>query len=113
MFGARMATLRRAAGISQAQLAERLGVSPSAIGMYEQGRREPSLDTLVAIADVLGVSLDLLIRGKPDNERDEKLISDLLLQRVVDTDLRLERRSQRPFSRQELAVLFASMLMEP
>ena len=41
MFGARMATLRRAAGISQAQLAERLGVSPSAIGMYEQGRREP------------------------------------------------------------------------
>ena len=113
MFGARMATLRRAAGISQAQLAERLGVSPSAIGMYEQGRREPSLDTLVAIADVLGVSLDLLIRGKPDNERDEKLISDLLLQRVVDTDLRLEHRSQRPFSRQELAVLFASMLMEP
>ena len=59
------------------------------------------------------MNLDLLIRGKPDNERDEKLISDLLLQRVVDTDLRLEHRSQRPFSRQELAVLFASMLMEP
>lgn len=113
MFGARMATLRRAAGISQAQLADRMGVSPSAIGMYEQGRREPSIDTLVAIADALGVSLDLLVRGKPGSEKDETLLNELLLQRVVETDLRLTQQGTRPFSREELAVLFASLLMEP
>lgn len=113
MLGARIAMLRRAAGMSQAQLADAAGVSPSAIGMYEQGRREPSIETLVAMADILGVSLDLLVRGKPETRGDETALNQLLLQRVAETDLQLERRSHRPFSRQELAVLFASMLMEP
>jgi transcriptional regulator with XRE-family HTH domain len=113
MLGARIAMLRRTAGLSQAQLADATGLSPSAIGMYEQGRREPSIETLVAMADVLGVSLDLLIRGKPETGADETMLNQLLLQRVTDTDLRLERRGHRPFSRQELAVLFASLLMEP
>ena len=113
MLGARIAMLRRAAGMSQAQLADAAGVSPSAIGMYEQGRREPSIETLVAMADILGVSLDLLVRGKPETRGDETALNQLLLQRVAETDLQLVRRSHRPFSRQELAVLFASMLMEP
>ena len=38
MRGARIAALRRQAGMSQAELARLLGVSPSAVGMYEQGR---------------------------------------------------------------------------
>ena len=42
MLGARIAALRRGANLSQGELAQRLQVSPSAIGMYEQGRREPS-----------------------------------------------------------------------
>ena len=113
MLGARIAMLRRAAGMSQAQLANAAGVSPSAIGMYEQGRREPSIETLVAMADILGVSLDLLVRGKPETRGDETALNQLLLRRVTETDLQLDRRSHRPFSRQELAVLFASMLMEP
>ena len=40
-MGARIAALRRDAGWSQAELGKRLGVSASAVGMYEQGRREP------------------------------------------------------------------------
>ena len=113
MLGLRIAMLRRAAGLSQSQLAKAAGVSPSTIGMYEQGRREPSIDTLVAMADALGVSLDLLVRGKPGTNRDETILNELLVQRVSDADLQLQRRGQRPLSRQELAVLFASMLMEP
>ena len=50
MLGARIAALRREAGLNQAELARRLRISPSAVGMYEQGRREPPLDTLVALA---------------------------------------------------------------
>ena len=50
VLGQRIAALRRQQGLSQAQLAARLGISPSAMGMYEQGRREPSADTLVALA---------------------------------------------------------------
>ena len=64
MLGPRIAALRREAGLSQADLAARLGVSPSAMGMYEQGRREPSAQVLVALARELGVSTDFLPTGR-------------------------------------------------
>ena len=64
MLGRRIASLRRKAGLSQAELAERLGVSPSAVGMYEQGRREPSCDILIALAREFRVSLDYLLTGQ-------------------------------------------------
>lgn len=111
MLGARIAALRREAGLSQAELASRLQVSPSALGMYEQGRREPSADTLVRLSRELGVTTDYLLTGKPAERETEKL-DELLLGRIRAADQRLEERQQRPFSREELAVLFAAMLME-
>ena len=113
MLGARIAALRRAAGMNQSELAKKLKISTSAVGMYEQGRREPSLETLAAIAQIFGVSIDFLVTGKPATDPEERLINDLLLERVGAADLRLENRNNRPLSRQELAVLFAAMLMEP
>ena len=64
MFGFRIAMLRRQRGLSQAELARRLHISASAVGMYEQGRREPSLDLVVALAEELRVSTDFLLKGK-------------------------------------------------
>ena len=55
--------LRRKKGWSQAELACRLHISPSTIGMYEQGRREPPIDILVAMAKEFDVSIDYLITG--------------------------------------------------
>ena len=111
-MGARIAALRRDAGLSQAELAGRLQISPSALGMYEQGRREPSAQMLVALAQVLGVSTDYLLTGIPAPDRMDELHR-MLLSRITSADRRLEGRLDRPFSRQELAVLFAAMLMEP
>ena len=111
MLGARIAALRREAGLSQAELASRLQVSPSALGMYEQGRREPSADTLVRLSRELGVTTDYLLTGKLA-ERETVKLDELLLGRIRAADQRLEQRQQRPFSREELAVLFAAMLME-
>ena len=111
MLGARIAALRREAGLSQAELASRLQVSPSALGMYEQGRREPSADTLVRLSRGLGVATDYLLTGEPSERETEKRDA-LLLSRIRAADQRLEERQQRPFSREELAVLFAAMLME-
>ncbi len=70
MFGARMAALRRQAGMSQAELARHLCVSPSAVGMYEQGRREPSLDRVVALSRLFGVSADYLLTGTVTTRED-------------------------------------------
>ena len=49
MLGTRIAALRRRAGLSQSELARRLRISPSAVGMYEQGRREPAVEVLLAL----------------------------------------------------------------
>ena len=112
MLGARIAALRRHAGLSQAELAQRLQISASAMGMYEQGRREPSAQILVAMAQVLGVTTDYLLTGVPGPDQEETF-NQMLLGRITTADRRLESRPDRPFSRQELAVLFAAMLMEP
>ena len=64
MLGQRIAALRRQTGLTQAQLAGRLQISPSAMGMYEQGRREPSVDILLRLSRELGVSVDFLLTGK-------------------------------------------------
>ena len=105
MLGARIAALRKAAGMSQVQLAQMLKISASAVGMYEQGRREPSVELLVAMADIFGVSIDFLVTGKPSDTREQRELTDLLMSRVNGADAMLENRGNRPFSRQELAQL--------
>ena len=112
VLGARIAALRKEAGLSQAELAEKLQISASAMGMYEQGRREPSAQMLVSLAQTLGVTTDYLLTGIPAPDQREEL-GRMFLNRITTADRRLEKRPDRPFSRQELAVLFAAMLMEP
>lgn len=63
MLSRRIRMLRKNMGISQAQLGEILNVSTSAIGMYEQGRREPGINMLIQMATTFHVSLDYLITG--------------------------------------------------
>ena len=111
MLGARIAALRREAGFSQAQLAAILQISPSAMGMYEQGRREPSVQILVQMASALGVSTDYLLTGVPA-PGEQPAIEQLLLDRIRSADRRAAARTDRPVSREELAVLFAALLMD-
>lgn len=112
MLGPRIAALRRHAKLSQAELAARLQISPSAVGMYEQGRREPATETLVAMAQLFQVSTDYLLTGQPSLQEQSRL-EVILLERMDSLDRRLDSRSDRPFSRQELAALFAAVLLEP
>ena len=112
MMGARIAALRREAGMNQAQLARALQVSPSAVGMYEQGRREPSAQILLNLAEIFGVSVDYILSGIP-GESEARKLERMLLNRITSADRKLDTRENRPFSREELAVLFAAMLMEP
>jgi len=55
---------RSAAGLSQAQLAQRAGVTQSVVSVYESGRRQPSVPTLAALIAATGYELDLSV-GKP------------------------------------------------
>ena len=111
MLGERIGALRRARGISQAELAARLGISASAMGMYEQGRREPSVQIIIALARELEISTDFLLMGRSHSPEQDPL-PQLLAFCVEAADRKLESRPDRPFSRQELAALFAALLME-
>ncbi len=54
--------LRKKNGLSQEQLAERLGVSRQAVSKWESGKAVPESDTLVSISDVFHVTLDYLLK---------------------------------------------------
>jgi len=62
-LGERLRDERKRAGLSQRELARRLGLSPSLISQLEGGLSKPSVGTLYAIVTELGVSLDRVIRG--------------------------------------------------
>lgn len=57
----RIKELRKQCNMNQGELAAKIGVSASAVGMYEQGRREPDTSTLLKIARCFDVSVDYLI----------------------------------------------------
>lgn len=67
-FGKRLAELRKVAEMSQPAFAKASGVPLPTIRDLEQGRREPTWSTLLALADGLGVSLDEF-REKPKKRR--------------------------------------------
>ena len=66
-FAKRLIELRKSKGISQKELANYIDVSPSLVGMYEQGRRKPSFEILEAIADYFNINIDTLY-GKDEIE---------------------------------------------
>lgn len=57
--------LRNSCGLTQAEMAEKIGISRSTIGMYETGAREPDFETLEKIADFFNVDIDYLL-GRTD-----------------------------------------------
>lgn len=63
-FAKNLKQLRKQAGLTQEQMAERLGLSPTQYGNYEQEKSTPPLDTFVAIATVLQLPLDYFVRDQ-------------------------------------------------
>lgn len=59
-FASRLRQAREQAGLTQLELAEKLGVTKSAIGNYENGVSSPKWDVLVQIFDVLHVEPNFL-----------------------------------------------------
>lgn len=60
-LGDKLKTLRVNQNLSRKQVAERVGVSLSMIGLYETGERQPSLTAIVKLASLYKVSADYLL----------------------------------------------------
>lgn len=60
-FSNRLKELRTQAGLTQLQLAQRLGITKSVISFYELSERAPSPDVLIRLAKIFHVSTDYLL----------------------------------------------------
>ena len=60
-----IAQARIARGMTQAQLAEAIGVKPQQVGQWENGGRKPKMDALMRIGKALGVDWTTLIGRAP------------------------------------------------
>lgn len=68
-LGRRVRHHRRAAGLTLAQLGERVRLSASALSLIENGRREPRVTTLTDLAHALGVEVSALLSGGAPSRR--------------------------------------------
>ena len=59
-FGQRLKELRKEFGLSQDELARQVGLTHTAIGLWEQNKRVPNLDAVISLAKFFKVSLDYL-----------------------------------------------------
>ena len=64
-FGATVAALRKERGMTQLELAERMGVTDKAVSKWERDLSLPDTASLPKLAETLGVTVDELMLGKP------------------------------------------------
>lgn len=81
-IGYRISELRKQAGMSQFQLAKVLNVATSTLGMYETGKREPSLKVMNRIANYFNVTTDYLL-GRPELKKETDIDLDNALDNAV------------------------------
>ena len=60
-FAENLKFLRLEEGLGQTELAEKLGVSKGIISLWENGLREPTMSSLIALAKFFNVSIDFLV----------------------------------------------------
>ncbi len=53
--------IRQKRGLSQRDVATRLGCSPNVYSRYERNERQPSIEVLIGLSEILGVSVDFII----------------------------------------------------
>jgi XRE family transcriptional regulator, fatty acid utilization regulator len=69
VLGQRLRHARRARGLTLAELGERVGRAPSVLSLIENGRREPKLSLIEALAAALSVTTEDLLRRQPPSRR--------------------------------------------
>lgn len=89
--GKRISRLRREKGITQDEIAEKLGVTPQAVSKWENDISYPDILLLPKLAKILGVTVDHLLSENITNEtrvlpkEERKNIDDMMLRVYVDS----------------------------
>lgn len=67
--GERIKNLRQQLGLTQAELADKVGFTSQTVSNWESGSREPDIEALVKLSSLFNVSLDYLLSGKKEEEK--------------------------------------------
>jgi transcriptional regulator with XRE-family HTH domain len=94
-LGTRIARARKDQGMTQVQLAERLGIAQQTLAHYEVGRVRMAASLLPTIADILDRSLDELLLGEPAMRKASKRGPASRLQQQIDAVAQLPKSEQR------------------
>ncbi|MBP5330330.1 MAG: helix-turn-helix transcriptional regulator [Lachnospiraceae bacterium] len=80
----RIQSLRKSKGMSQEELADKVGVSRQAVSKWESEQATPDLDKIVIMSDIFEVTTDYLLKGiEPVKSDDHKTMADVLDQKVL------------------------------
>lgn len=75
-FNENLKLLRKKNDMTQADLAKRLGISSSAVAMYERGEREPNIKTMKNIGSFFNIDMNFLLgMDNDENEKDHSHVS--------------------------------------
>jgi transcriptional regulator with XRE-family HTH domain len=69
VLGQNLKTYRKSYGLTQAELAEKVGVTQQYIGFLENEYRTPSLQMLIGISKALEIEIPVLFKGSVDQRR--------------------------------------------
>ena len=90
----RIQSLRKAKGMSQEELADKVGVSRQAVSKWESEQATPDLDKVVIMSDIFEVTTDYLLKGiEPVKSDDHKTMADVIDQKVLTIRRSLQRRT--------------------
>lgn len=115
-FGRFVAGIRRERGMTQAQLADRLGVTDKAVSRWERGVGFPDIATLEPLAGVLGVGVQELLSARRLEGGEVSLLSDEDARAVAEAGAQLAEREQAQLRAATwigaaAALLFAAILL--
>ena len=85
-LGSRIIQLRKAAGLSQTELASMVGVSYAQIGRYETKGAQPPAEVLNKLAEALNTSVDFLLNGNAEEKAKAALTDTELLRHFKEVD---------------------------
>lgn len=85
-FQDKLQLFRKEKGISQEKLAEKLGVSRQAVAKWEVGQSYPDMENLILLSDLLGTSIDRLVKDYQDENctADKSRISCMIDESIID-----------------------------
>jgi len=104
-IGINIRTARKEKGITMKELGALIGASESAVSLYERGKREPSYETLLMIAEELGTSVSSLMGEETKKAPSEDGEIDELLEELRREEVRTLLEATRGMSRGEVEAM--------